>query len=290
MWWPLIALAASLARAENLPSPDTVAEAMRGCVRAVAQDFSVFHWEAGARDNVRRPPVATPEQRLAYARARAAEYLDTNTRYGFYFAIDPYVSAGGFGAKDRNWLLIAATVPKGSLFLDAYPFCDLAKEVRPLFPESSLCVPELTNAGQGAVGDAGCQQLKRKVFEKLGIAGIRYGWETSRTFYAPFCADFDHTEQAAFIFTNRDWVRPENLRFYTAQTPVTEETRTEMRVTQMMFRLLGPKNDVALGKMILWPALRDPIPSRFDEDPAVKRWMQSHLYNCLPGKAPTSAP
>lgn len=265
---PLVALAQS--------DEDRFYEALLPSVRKVERPLTLFHWEP--RDTAftaKFKPDEKPEGLVAMMRVAAQSYFEKNGEKSFYLAADP-AGSRNFGRED--WRLIQLEIPEDWKYLDLSREAKTLEAVKKAFPEGHPCLAAIfiTNNSRQlrakepeAFADKNCGALKAKLFQRLGVSGMRYSWLTPSHLNST-CRG---TSSAAFVLTNGSWITKSNSKAYTKASKGKDPDR---RAIQDLVRTLVPPKMMEREAEALW----DDLPKEGPISAETKAWMNEKLLNC----------
>lgn len=258
---------------------DRLYEALRPAVKRTERGFRVFHWERSDTDFAKKYGADTPEGLHRMVQEASRSFLEEDATKGFYTALDPQMSRA-FGRD--NWRLIQIEVPADWKYLDVRGGDAMEKVYRD-FPEETRCLGEIlttnnhmvkANQRMGVAADSSCRSLKKKLFRRLGVSGVRYTWLPNSL--GRYCRGSD---RSAFIFTDGGWIKKSSLRSYTVDS---REDGDDRRAIQEMVNTLPPPRMYARTKPApLWGDL----PKEKGISASTREWMGKHLLSCGSPKA-----
>lgn len=266
------------AAAQQKLDENAIVEALSPHVKTVSRPFSIFHWEKANKPQSAKFKPDTQEGALRLMQDSAKGYLASDAKRGLYFALDPALSRPHGG---ENWRLIQMEIPAGFKYLDlsSEGIRQALADAMPGIENCDTTFLSVYNApshlrrrnASNFNTSKECVNAKRKVFQKLGVSGIRYKWMRASI---PGCAGKD---PSAFLITDGAWMRSEAMKTYTrSKLDAPEERRILQeftRNTEIPESLFSPVNQRI-----------DPLWSDLPADPpigeATRAWMKKNLVNC----------
>ncbi|MGZ3695542.1 MAG: hypothetical protein ACXWQO_15640, partial [Bdellovibrionota bacterium] len=205
-------LCGSAGAKEQVPVLNAAAEAAAEAiliplVHPLDQPTSIFHWEAADAPLTKKFDVSKPEGVRDMVKAQIDSFLDMNSKYGFYSATDP-VSSHSY-SKGDNFRLMQLDLPVGFKYLDLQGSLNLTFMLEPILGFD--CAHYITNSITMSGSEGPCSELKRRLFKKLGVLGIRYKWD--RPQLGNLCRGKD---DSAFLITDSSWLDLKHLKTFTA--------------------------------------------------------------------------
>lgn len=242
---------------------ETVVNAMRAYVKTVDAPLSFYHWDKTSSPFVKKFDVSRPEGAQALLKTQAEGFLNSNET-GFYLANDPVTSRSYGGQGNDGYLLMELTVPKGSKFIEVENSFLFAERMEGLL--GADCAFQFSNAITFSGGNPECNALKRAVFKKLSVIGLKYEWEWPRT--SEVCPGRD---RGAVVITDTDWIKPEHLNTFTHRSR--GERAARQRIQELSFHATKKYDP---GQAPLWADI--PANTPMSED--TKNWMGRSILNC----------
>lgn len=236
-------------------------------VNVVKRPFITFHWEKKNDFNglSTKSSLLDSSWASALVRKEIGEAFESNFKYGYYVALDPFSTRSyGGTAGEHNWLLIENVMPTGLRYLDLYSRgSDSARrEVNSAIRELN-CSDGFPNGSQP---NSQCRELAQTVLTLLNVDAIKYFY--GNVYFERFCPGRD---DSAFILLKTAAVDSNVAHVFTYET-VTE--RSERGMIQGVFTAAGKFPDDAVER--LWGNIQpDSKPDRLTID-----WMHQNLLNC----------
>ncbi|MGZ3696153.1 MAG: hypothetical protein ACXWQO_19135 [Bdellovibrionota bacterium] len=242
---------------------DKLAEAISPFVKSIEKPIMTFHWEKADSDLAKEFNADTSEGAVSLAKKSSESFLATNAAKGFYLATDPRMSRS-YGRE--NWRLLQIEFPKGLKYLDISDTMPFIQSVYGKMP--GACTLRFIVAKTIPFEEGKCADLKRKMFERLGISAIRYRWGTPRV-----SGQCSGTDESAFVLTSGDFLNSGTVKAFTADTKDYADNR---KYIQEIVPISSNNKTGKFEQEQLWAD----IPKRTQASPETKRWMQKYLLNC----------
>ncbi len=215
----------------------------RPAVKTFNKSVTVFNWSAEAKEPFWAEGHGDDSFELAEnVRKRSQSFwrhfgnkngsMD-DYGYGLYAAVDPVLTYY-FGKDAASWVLLQMELPVGFKMIDVSNNLEStqpAKEKMQLIANQFRCpqsegLSALFQYG-GMKLDMNCRKLVQKVFaDILEIDGFAYYY--ARTLYKA-CQGESMKSNVAFVITNQNWIRPENLKSFTSNTVSNREDRIRIQ-------------------------------------------------------------
>ena len=274
---------------------ELAANALEDCVKPAEAKFRVYHYEGKGHESKIMdgiaPDLADEKSRVDYMRALLAQHFKTDGKYSFNLALDPVVSASyGPGENPGSWRLIAMDIPAGARLLvsggckvNPEAFRNLEQRI------GKGCDYALfSTADSNWVEHPECTALKKQVFKKLGIVGIRFGWSALEGLQSlDWCQGHD---RSAFVLTDPAILDGEKVLFYDGRTKPLPESRLESNAIRELacrygnFIRSGPLAKEQKDCYALFPlATGEKASEKYEITDETKAWMKDHLLNCQTG-------
>ncbi|MGZ3711581.1 MAG: hypothetical protein ACXVBE_07485 [Bdellovibrionota bacterium] len=276
----------------------------KGCISPVPKQFTAFHYEARGREQTvmkgRKPYLSSEQGKRLYLEALLSQNLDENGKYSFNLASDPVASASYGPGETSSWRLIAIDIPAQTRFLQPSACVKYAEDTKSLDSIiGKACSDALLSSADSKWTDhPECGPLKKAVFAKLHLAGIRFPWTHAMGgTKMDWCKGSD---TSAFILSDGDWIQRKNFRFYDSSTSVTTENKQEREAIRQLACQFGyrQRSDRLQNSETECFDLFPPAGASGSHTPReslllkqeTKDWMRENLVNCQSAKPKDNSP